>query len=97
MKRSLYITTVLCLILLVGGGCNNAQPNPNVRQDELNVPAVEAPTSTEKKVEEEIDPRIKPVFGGTERDEYGKREQCIVNGDCSDGYTCIEGVCNEPQ
>lgn len=47
-------------------------------------------------IDEIIDPRIKPVIQGIERDEYGLREECIINGDCNDGYICIDGICNEP-
>lgn len=108
MKSSRTYVIIAVAFMLIGVGCTvSFKPQQEGVDYDPVVPAaeeneMEVVSSTDEVVEqeeakEEIDPRIKPVIGGTERDEYGAREECIINGDCKSGYMCIQGVCNEPQ
>ena len=103
-----HLVALFALLLLIGGGCANTQElpvNPNADADAITAEEDAELAEAEALLEElkaeleeakkDLQEEPAPVIGGTERDGYGVREECIINGDCDLGYTCKEGVCAE--
>ena len=95
MNKCLLICSAL---LLLGAGCLQG---PDVPKDSNLVRTEKSERSHSEPIVVEdigagVDEVTAPFIGGTERDRYGKREQCIINGDCDLGFVCIEGTCTDP-
>lgn len=89
-----YIVPLIAFIVLLGAGCSETEQAKTDSGSPTQKQEIYQGSAT---AEVKIIPSDTPVIGGTERDKRGDEEQCLINGDCEEGFACIEGKCVQPQ